>query len=393
MQKGEIMKKILIWGAGEFGIKTMRNLARRHIKVSAFIDSNVRLQDKQIDGNVEVWSFEKCKEKYKDQEICVLISAVNAKNIFEIFALLDSLSWDVGLIKPYNFIADKDIDIQDISDDNEILWKRLNGKESNVVPRIEMNIIDGCNLKCKACTHFSSLYEEDAVCSMNEFTESLNDLRRAGKLLRLRLLGGEPFLIDNLPDYLEQARRVFPESDIELVTNGLLIPRMSEQWIHCFERYRVTIVISLYPPTLKIQDKIENVLSKSMIIWKYDGNEILEFGRNLTLKPAQNMFVSSQKCLAVGCTFLRNRRLYKCPFEGLISDFDEFYNLKIEISDSGYEIDHGEDKDLYEHIKRLALEPVEMCRYCSEDLEWIPWEVCAKPELEDWLYKEGKSDC
>ena len=387
------MKKILIWGAGEFGIKTMRNLERRHIEVSAFIDSNVRLQDKKIDKKVAIWSFEKCKERYKEQEICVLISAINAKNIFEIFALLDSLSWDVGLIKPYNFIADKDIDIQDTSDDNEILWKRLNGKESNVVPRMEMNIIDGCNLKCKACTHFSSLYAEDAVCSMKEFTESLNDLRRAGKLLRLRLLGGEPFLIDNLPDYLEYARRVFPESDIELVTNGLLIPQMSEQWIHCLEKHRITIVISLYPPTVKIQGKIEDVLSKSTIIWKYDGNEIREFGRNLTLKPAQDMFVSSQKCLAVGCTFLRNRRLYKCPFEGLISDFGEFYNLKMEIPDTGYKVDQGGDKDLYEHIKQLALEPVEMCRYCSEAREWIPWEVCAKPELEDWLYKEGKSDC
>ncbi len=387
------MKKILIWGAGEFGIKTMRNLERRHIEVSAFIDSNVRLQDKKIDKKVAIWSFEKCKERYKEQEICVLISAINAKNIFEIFALLDSLSWDVGLIKPYNFIADKDIDIQDTSDDNEILWKRLNGKESNVVPRMEMNIIDGCNLKCKACTHFSSLYAEDAVCSMKEFTESLNDLRRAGKLLRLRLLGGEPFLIDNLPDYLEYARRVFPESDIELVTNGLLIPQMSEQWIHCLEKHRITIVISLYPPTVKIQGKIEDVLSKSTIIWKYDGNEIREFGRNLTLKPAQDMFVSSQKCLAVGCTFLRNRRLYKCPFEGLISDFGEFYNLKMEIPDTGYKVDQGGDKDLYEHIKQLALEPVEMCRYCSEALEWIPWEVCAKPELKDWLYKEGRSDC
>ena len=387
------MKKILIWGAGEFGIKTMRNLERRHIEVSAFIDSNVRLQDKKIDKKVAIWSFEKCKERYKEQEICVLISAINAKNIFEIFALLDSLSWDVGLIKPYNFIADKDIDIQDTSDDNEILWKRLNGKESNVVPRMEMNIIDGCNLKCKACTHFSSLYAEDAVCSMKEFTESLNDLRRAGKLLRLRLLGGEPFLIDNLPDYLEYARRVFPESDIELVTNGLLIPQMSEQWIHCLEKHRITIVISPYPPTVKIQGKIEDVLSKSTIIWKYDGNEIREFGRNLTLKPAQDMFVSSQKCLAVGCTFLRNRRLYKCPFEGLISDFGEFYNLKMEIPDTGYKVDQGGDKDLYEHIKQLALEPVEMCRYCSEALEWIPWEVCAKPELKDWLYKEGRSDC
>ena len=77
----------------------------------------------------------------------------------------------------------------------------------------------------------------------------------------------------------------------------------------------------------------------------------------------------------------------------MISDFGEFYNLKMEIPDTGYKVDQGGDKDLYEHIKQLALEPVEMCRYCSEALEWIPWEVCAKPELKDWLYKEGRSDC
>lgn len=381
------MRKIIIWGAGEFGAKTMSNLRRCHIEVSAFIDSNVQLQGQKIDGKIKVLSFERCREEYKDQEVCVLISAVNAKSIFEILDLLDPLSWDVGVIKPYNLIADRDIDIQKTSDDGVILWKRINGKEVNIVPRIEMNIIDGCNLKCKACTHFSSIYGEDTVCSMEEFTESLKYLRRAGKLLKLRLLGGEPFLINNLPDYLEQAREIFPESDIELVTNGLLIPQVNEQWIHRFEKCKITIIISLYPPALKVLDKIENVLSNSTIIWKYGKTQ--EFGRNLTLKANHDMFVSSKKCLSSGCIFLRKHRLYKCAFEGLICDFNKFYGIHTEMQDTGYRIDQGGDEDLYEHIKRLESEPVEMCKYCSEEPEWIPWEVSAKPELKDWLYKDG----
>ena len=59
------------------------------------------------------------------------------------------------------------------------------------------------------------------------------------------------------------------------------------------------------------------------------------------------------------------------------------------LGDSGVNVRNRND-DLYDEIRTLALEPVEMCQFCSEELEMIPWEVKNSPALEDWLYCDGK---
>lgn len=381
------MDSIFIWGAGKLGIKVKRKLQEDSKQITSFIDKNI--EQKSID-DIKIMTYETFKNQYEKEKGCVLISATNARNIFEIFDKLKTCpSFDVGVVKPRNLTSKFKIDIENMQDNGEIVWKRRNGKTYRVIPRIEVNLIDRCNLKCKACTHFSSLYNEDTTYPIESFAKDLEGLRRTGKLLRLRLLGGEPFLIKNLERYLDIARGIFSESDIEIITNGLLIPAMEDKLMDAFYKNKITLIISLYPPTLDIKSKIENKLAEGDIIWRYDGNVIQKFSRNLTLNDNHDMFQSSRQCLSFGCTFLRNGYLYKCPFDGLFNEFCTYYGLKIDIKNKGYSV-HNDPKDLYEDIKRLAIKPVEMCKFCSETIELIPWEVKNKPKLKDWLYKEGQ---
>lgn len=381
------MESIFIWGTGQLGIKVMNKLQKNGRFVNAFIDKN---SQKENINDIRVMTCEEFKRYYQNEKGCVLISATNARNIFEIFDALDTCpSFDAGIVKPRNLASEFKLDIQNEQDNGEIIWKRRHGKAYCVIPRIEVNLIDQCNLKCKACTHFSSLYEKDTGYPINNFTKDLEELRKVGKLLRLRLLGGEPFLLKNLERYLYTARAIFPEADIEVVTNGLLVPEIKEGLMDVFCKNKVTLIISLYPPTVKIKSKIENKLSASNIIWRYEGKEIQKFGRNLTLTGNHDIQKSSKQCLSFGCTFLRNGYLYKCPFDGLFDEFCDYYNLKIDVNNNGYSV-YKDKKELYEDIKRLSIKPVEMCKFCSETTEMIPWEVKNKPKLEDWLYQEGR---
>ena len=45
------------------------------------------------------------------------------------------------------------------------------------IPRVECDIIDTCNLKCKDCGHFAYTYKKNTY-SFQNFKDDLNNLRR-----------------------------------------------------------------------------------------------------------------------------------------------------------------------------------------------------------------------
>ena len=63
------------------------------------------------------------------------------------------------------------------------------------VKYLESNLIDACNLNCKACTHFASLFNRDEIYSIDEFTRDIQAISDSVDVQIFRLLGGEPFLL------------------------------------------------------------------------------------------------------------------------------------------------------------------------------------------------------
>ena len=141
-----------------------------------------------------------------------------------------------------------------------MIWCRIDGEDIPVIPRLEINLIDGCNLNCKACTHFSSLFSCEPNYTTDEYKQELDNLDKIGKYVRLRLLGGEPLLIKNLDKYLRITREKFPNTEIEVVTNGLMIDKVSDSVMRSLGETETYLTISLYPPT---KDKL-NVIKKRL---------------------------------------------------------------------------------------------------------------------------------
>lgn len=378
--------EILVWGVTPLGKYLANNMIHKKmaLRPMAYVDNNPDLQNTTIDGIPVISFVDLASHRNLGKKLTILLALSNAKNIFQILEQIETISVDnVGIVKLRAMFMGKKIDPYE--DDEEITWSLFKGKHNRFIPRIEINLIDACNLKCKGCTHFSSIYKKESIYPISDYEKDIFQLKNIGEVLRVRLLGGEPFLLNNLNEYLDITRRILKTTDIEIVTNGLLIPRISDKILESIKSNYIRVIISQYPPTIKMKDQIAMRLNKSKVLWYFADGEILQFTRNLTLINTHNGELSSRICPSGSCTFFRNGKLYKCPFEGLINDFYNYYDLQMSYKGG---TDIYLDKDIvFERIMDYALKPIELCKYCSEDLEYIPWSVKAEPLLNDWLYK------
>jgi hypothetical protein len=85
---------------------------------------------------------------------------------------------------------------------------------------LEMDIAFACDLHCPGCTHYSNYGLKGRV----PFSEGAAWLKAWSSRLwpeTFHVLGGEPTLNPELPDYLRLIRDIWPETERVLVSNGL----------------------------------------------------------------------------------------------------------------------------------------------------------------------------
>ena len=89
---------------------------------------------------------------------------------------------------------------------------------------LEMHVAHACNLVCESCSHYSNQGHKGVV--------ALQEAERwmqlwAGRLAprTFTLLGGEPAIHPQLPEFVKLTARYFPKSSLRLVTNGFFLYR------------------------------------------------------------------------------------------------------------------------------------------------------------------------
>ena len=114
-----------------------------------------------------------------------------------------------------------------------------------MIEYLEHHIVDHCNLNCAGCSHFSPLAEpwfEDFEDFKRDFTE----LSKVADVGMIRLMGGEPLLHPDVNKFLILTRQLFPNSGIQLVTNGVLLKKRKEEILETCNNANITICISNY---------------------------------------------------------------------------------------------------------------------------------------------------
>ena len=123
-----------------------------------------------------------------------------------------------------------------------------------------------------------------------------------------------------LPLFIEAARAAFPQSNIRIVTNGLLFLKSDEQLLCAIQDNKAAIDVSLYPPTNKIKEKLEQLFDGNGIKYSFSPyiNEFMDFYNDAGDSDIEESFSA---CGSKTCHFLGFGKIAVCP-RPFVFEFD-----------------------------------------------------------------------
>ena len=252
-----------------------------------------------------------------------------------------------------------------------------------VLPQVEMHISDACNLNCRGCTHFSPLFHQiDA-----DLASRLADVRKlsckVSRILDFYLLGGEPFLNQEVGAYVEEIRKILPQTRLTIVTNGLLIPKLPQDVLECLRRTETFVSISEYAPTHEIISEIQKRLEDAGVVYTlrpFDSKQL--FNRPIEVVPSGKY---PPKCISDGCVNLYKGKICRCPTLMYAFKFNETFGEHLPTEG----ILNLEDAPSGEELLNWLKEPVPLCVHCVENP--IPWGRCeGTPAISDFAATEER---
>lgn len=239
---------------------------------------------------------------------------------------------------------------------------------------VEFHVTDICNLNCNGCSHFSPMVKNN-TCTYESFKK---DIKRLAELFsnikHIRLLGGEPFLESNLCEYVITTRETFPNTDIQIVTNGLLIPDIDKKILYCIKENNVSLDISLYPPTYKQRFIIKEKLDAVGVI--YSVSPVVKvFRKRFCPDNHSDMDEAFRKCsIGKRCTFVHNGQLALCSAPIVLKHFNDYYKKNYVCNYSTIDI-HKKSVTTENILKFLSIAH-DSCKYCGK-LQEEKWSKCS----------------
>ena len=112
---------------------------------------------------------------------------------------------------------------------------------------LEIHLSESCNLNCSACCHFAQIAEEEYL-SPQEHEKNLSSIDNnvLNYFSVINLLGGEPLKNKDIIEIMRITRKYYTK-DIKIITNGLLIRDMPEDFFEACIENDIEIAFSKYP--------------------------------------------------------------------------------------------------------------------------------------------------
>ncbi|MBQ7630072.1 MAG: radical SAM protein [Selenomonadaceae bacterium] len=249
------------------------------------------------------------------------------------------------------------------------------------LPYLEFHVADHCNLNCKACEHYSGLVKKPHFPNLQNFTRDFERLHEfIDDIYMIRILGGEPLLNPELNEYIKLSRRLYPQAQIYVVTNGILLPKMPESFFETLRRYNAAIAISFYPPLESKMPAIKHLLEEKRVMFGFT-----PLYRTFTIKQTLNPHDQPKEiflqCLQATCHNLYEGKIASCFLPFTTKYFNAYYDKNLPEDGA---LDLYDPNLTTEKLKAHLLTPFERCRYCTTPVE-IEWSTIKNPApITDW---------
>jgi hypothetical protein len=246
-----------------------------------------------------------------------------------------------------------------------------------VLSYVEMHIVDHCNLNCKGCSHFSPIADE-LFMDIDEFTSDLKQLSRlVSNIEVIRLMGGEPLLHPNITDFIRSTKFLFPSSDLHIVSNGILLPTMTNEFWNTCRQNSICIDLTIYPPFVEKEKTWVEIVRSNRV--KVRIAEKPTFSTIINSRGDSDTKRVSEKCIFPGFAMVRQGRLYHCWMPALVHYFNRQYDELIPNKDY---LEIYDPKitgwDLLSQIEKGS----ETCKYCTSGWHNVPFFQWTKSTLD-----------
>jgi cyclic pyranopterin phosphate synthase len=191
---------------------------------------------------------------------------------------------------------------------------------------IEFHVVHHCNLTCVGCSHFSPQAKVRFVTE----EEVSRDAELAAARIKptfVHILGGEPLLHPRLAGLAPIFRRSFPEAKIKVVTNGVLVPRVSEALVAALREHDIMLSVSLYPASGVSRERVEILCrSKKITVEFWVQDTFLDF---IDPTGSSNPFAARAACPMEDACNVRAGRIYPCP----VTAWADFGGFQLDCND------------------------------------------------------------
>lgn len=179
---------------------------------------------------------------------------------------------------------------------------------------VEIQLCDRCNLDCAYCSHLSPV-SKPVTISLETLAEECHRLAHIG-VDEVNLMGGEPLLHPQLIEAITLTRSILPDIKLIVSTNGLLLPRMSDEFWQACRENKVVIRITPYP---RAKGGIVNYFKYVYLIrknrvrmestgWRFG------FRHQLLSEEAQYDATANYLRCSLHCTQVRDATLWPCAY-------------------------------------------------------------------------------
>lgn len=350
-------KEIYIYGAGNRGkelVEIIQSFYEDKIKIGGFIDSYVEGQK----CNLPIYKIAEISH-----DSIIVISIAQSDIALQIALALKKGGYDkIYWFNTYYNRRNK----QDFFVEQCIMCSDW---EEDSMMHVEMHAMDACNLNCVGCTHFSPIFRKEKPDIEKQLLDVELFHRKIKSVAKFFVLGGEPFLNDDVAMYTSKVKELFPNASVTIVTNGLLIPKLPENLLRYLGQENIGVSISVYEPTYCILNQIEDTLKKYNIMYHTRNS------RNVFNIPLSQKVVDTPYCISEGCVTIGKGKIACCPTLMYIEDLNEKYGLDFPTEGR---IDLQSNVTGLE-LKRLLKQSVPLCHHCTKNE--IKWKTCGKEVL------------
>ena len=263
-------------------------------------------------------------------------------------------------------------------------WKHYR-ELKNMPLRLEFVVTDYCNLNCKGCTHYSPLAKKEFE-ELDVLEKQMAHLSRVcgTKLDSAYLIGGETLLYPRLVEAMGLLRKYFKTQNLYIFTNGIALPKMSDEFWKAAKDLDIIIALTRYPIKFDY-DAVEQLCMAKGIKTEVFGDRSMAdsfFKFGLDPEKKQNGKISHFKCYNRGCVSIIGDRLYPCSISACIGHLNNHLDNKFEHKPGDW-LNVSEITDV-KQIFSLRDKPVPFCSYCKNPPATVRY-GSSKREVSEWI--------